>query len=595
MALIEINGLTVKYPGRKLPVLQDVNLHLRQGETVLLLGASGCGKSTLALTLNGLIPHESGSILNGRVCVDGQDTQRTTVANLAQKVGIVFQDPDAQFATLTVEDEIVFGLENLCLPPSEMDKRVVRALAQVGLPHHRERRVDQLSGGEKQRIALASLLAMEPSVLVFDEPTANLDPVGTRDVFALIRQCKEQGAHTIVLIEHKLDDLMDLVDRVVVLGTGGSILADGTPRAVFRDAIDILQQYGVWIPQVALLAQRLRDQGMALTKFPITPGEAEDVLREAGVGGKHIVMATKPESERKTEQLAIEVKNLTFRAGRRTILDQVSLNVPQGDFLAVVGANGAGKTTLVQHLVDIVHPAVGTVRLHGKDVSRMAAKDLVRQVGYVFQNPEHQFITDSVAEEVGYGLRVMGLAKDKIITRTETLLDRFGLTRFGPANPFTLSHGEKRRLSVATMLAVGQQILILDEPTFGQDQRNAEALLDLLCTLHAEGSTIMMVTHDMSLVARYAHHVAVMNDGRIIYHGTPAELFVQPDLLAQAHLTMPPLTALADRLGSPGLLTLDMVVELCSSALPGPVQGDEREIRKQNPHVVSSGDREDRG
>ncbi|QBD83349.1 ABC transporter ATP-binding protein [Ktedonosporobacter rubrisoli] len=565
--MIEIEDLAAKYPGRKLPVLQGVNLQLKRGETVLLLGASGSGKSTLGLTLNGLIPHEVGSILNGQIHVDGLNTQQTTVAELARRVGIVFQDPDAQFATLTVEDEIVFGLENLCLPPSEMEERMLRALAQVGLPEHRYRRVDQLSGGEKQRIALAALLAMEPQVLVFDEPTANLDPIGTRDVFALIRECKVQTTHTIVLIEHKLDDLMDLIDRVIVLGPGGSLIADGTPRAIFRDSSAVLREYGIWMPQVCLLAHRLREQGIELDPFPITPAEAEVALRQISLSEERPTLSSSlPDEEPASSQPAIEVRELSFRRGRQTILDRVSLTIPQGDFLAIVGANGAGKTTLAQHLVDILHPSPKTVFLQGQDLTRIAARDLVHKIGYVFQNPEHQFITDSVADEVAYGLRVIGLSAEEITERTNSLLERFGLLRFAPANPFTLSHGEKRRLSVATMLAVGQQILLLDEPTFGQDQGNAEALLDLLCALHAEGRTIVMVTHDMTLVARYARHVAVMNQGKIIFHGTPAELFKQPELLMKAHLTLPPLTMLANRLGQSGLLTLEEVATQCLAA-----------------------------
>lgn len=563
MALIDIQALTVKYPGRKQPILEDVSLSLRAGETVLLLGASGCGKSTLALTLNGLIPHESGSILQGSVHVHDLETQRESVARLAQEVGIVFQDPEAQFATLTVEDEIAFGLENLCVPVSEMDRRIEQALLSVGLPGHRQRPVDQLSGGEKQRIALASLLAMEPGILVFDEPTANLDPVGTQNVFALLRQIKEQSAHTIILIEHKLDDLMDLVDRVVVLGRAGSIIADGTPRSVFYDSIEVLQEYGVWVPQIALLAQRLRAQGVTLPHNPVTLPEAEQALRQSDIVITPILQ-NPPTGEDQVAQPAIEIRDLSLHHGARTILDHISLSVPQGDFLALVGANGAGKTTLAHHMMDIQHAPAGKVLLHGKEITRFSARELVHEVGYVFQNPEHQFITESVSDEISYSLRVMGLPSDEVEARTSDLLARFGLTRLARANPFTLSHGEKRRLSVATVLAAGQRTLILDEPTFGQDQRNAEALLDLLRSLHEEGHTIVVITHDMTLVAQHARHVAVMSGGQLLFHGTPLDLFAQPDLLTRANLTPPPLALLSARMGWPNLPTLNAIVSACT-------------------------------
>jgi len=591
VASIAISRLHLKYVGRKRPALSGVDLTLNAGETVLLLGASGSGKSTLALTLNGLIPHALGVQMEGSVAVDGLDTRRHSVAELAQRVGIVFQDPDAQFVTLTVEDEIAFGLENLCLPPAEMDERIDRALAQVELPHARQRRVDQLSGGEKQRIALAALLAMEPSVLVFDEPTANLDPLGTRDVFALIRRLKLSGHHTIVLIEHKLDELMQLIDRVVVLGAQGAIVADGPPRTVFSEYAGVLDERGVWVPQVARLAHRLRAQGITLEPFPITLPEAEQALRtrsgdaqawrtretqethgtaeqrDAATSGFVDRYALASQQQTAGAAAAIDVRKLSFSYGRRRILEQIDLQVPRGDFLALVGANGAGKTTLAQLLVAILRPPHGTVLLDGHDVTRLDSRRLFRQIGYVFQNPEHQFVTDSVADEVGYGLRVLGLADDEIAARTAALLERFGLARYARANPFTLSHGEKRRLSVATMLAMGQQTLILDEPTFGQDQRNAEALLALLSALHDEGRTIVIVTHDMALVAEYARHVAVLAGGRLLYHGAVPALFGQPELLAQARLTLPPIAQLAQRLARDdaawaGVQTLEQATRL---------------------------------
>jgi energy-coupling factor transport system ATP-binding protein len=342
---------------------------------------------------------------------------------------------------------------------------------------------------------------------------------------------------------------MHLVDRVLALTNEGTVLADGPPQVVFDTQAEVLLEHGVWMPQTALLAHKLRHQGLDLTPFPLTLLQAERAMLAAGArfspDGHH--PATRTEDDR---PLAVEVRDLSFSYGKTVVLEEVNLCIPQGDFLALVGANGAGKTTLAQHLVDVLHPPRGSVLLNGNDVTTLSARELIQHVGYVFQNPEHQFITDSVAHEVGFGLRLMGWPEDEINTRVEELLAQFGLLALARANPFTLSHGEKRRLSVATMLAVGQDTLILDEPTFGQDQRNAQALMQVLRDLHAAGRTVMMITHDMNLVAEYAQHVAVVVEGRLVFQGVPADVFARPDLLAQARLTQPPLAELSARMAT---------------------------------------------
>jgi energy-coupling factor transport system ATP-binding protein len=544
MALIEIDALTAKYARRKKPAISGLTLRIEQGETLLLLGPSGSGKSTLALTLNGLLPQSVGELRSGHVRVASMDTQEHSVPELAQQVGILFQDPDSQFATLKVEDEIVFGLENLQHDPDEMDAEVDRALRSVGMEAVRTRPVSALSGGEKQRVALAALLAMRPHVLVFDEPTASLDSVGTQQVFALLAELKSRKEHTLILIEHKLDELMHLVDRVVVLGADGGILADGDPRSVFDEHGAELRKLGVWMPQVTLLAHALREQGVSLPLFPITLGEAVKTLRP-WIASAASRVAEQKNAAAGSAQIAFEVRGLSFDYGDTPALKNVSLKVDQGDFLAIVGSNGAGKTTLAKHLMGILQPPQGTIFLQGEEFTRIPAKRLAREVGFVFQNPEHQFVTESVWDEIAYGLRVMDKDEEHIASRTQELLETFGLARYAKANPFTLSYGEKRRLSVASMLAMGQQVLILDEPTFGQDERNANALLALLDELNQAGKTIIVITHDMRLVAEHASRVAVMNAGEILFDGRPNELTHKPDLLSRARLNLPPLARLS--------------------------------------------------
>lgn len=547
--MIQIEALHFKYVGRKAETLAGIELYIEAGETVLLLGPSGSGKSSLALTLNGLIPHTIGGRMQGRVRVADLDSRETPISELTQQVGILFQDPEAQFVTMTVEDELVFGLENLCIPPAEMDDRLEEALEQVALVAHRQRGLDALSGGEKQRLALAALLAMRPRVLIFDEPTANLDPVGTQQVFETINRLKQTEQYTILIIEHKLDPLMHLLDRVIVLTADGKILMDGSPQHIFGQQADRLVKEGIWMPQTALLAHQLQSQGITLTPFPMTIAQAEQALLEANLTlrpNRH--PQPRPAPAETGPPTAIEVRNLSFYYGESATLKQINLRVPQGDFLALVGANGAGKTTLAKHLINVLSPPKGSVWLAGDDLTHIPSRQLIRRVGYVFQNPEHQFITNAVAHEIGFGLRLMGLSEADIESRTATLLTQFGLAHLAKANPFTLSHGEKRRLSVATMLAMGQEILILDEPTFGQDQRNATALMQLLQELHATGCTIIIITHDMNLVAEYARHTAVMAAGELLFHGPTAAAFAQPDLLAEARLTLPPLGSLSERL-----------------------------------------------
>lgn len=579
--MIEIDSLCFAYAGRKEEALHEVSFSVEKGETVLLLGPSGSGKSTIALALNGLIPQVVEGDMSGSVHMFGLDTRETPVYELTRNVGIVFQDPESQFVTMKVDDEVAFGLENLCVPPEKMDGMIGEALEKVSMAGYRYGRIDKLSGGEKQRISLATILATCPSVLIFDEPTANLDPVGTCDVFETIRALRQSGDYTIILIEHKLDELIHLVDRVVVIGEGGRILVAGKPEEVFDKYAGLLIEHGVWMPQTALLAYRLREKGIRLPVTPLTIDQAARALEGLSPYGR-------PEENK--EPLigfppAIEIKGLSFGYDdKREAIKDISLTVRRGDFLAIVGANGAGKTTLAKHFADILHPARGKVLIDGKDVTGLSSKEMIRHIGFVFQNPEHQFVTDSVEHELSFGLRLMGLPEPEIDRRVSRTLERFGLTKYRHASPFTLSHGEKRRLSVATMVIVGQDILILDEPTFGQDMRNAGELLQLLRSLNDEGRTIIIITHDIGVVAGYAKSVAAMAGGKVIFYGSPGELFTRGDVLSEARLMPPPLARLSMLLAAKnpswaGLYTVDRYV----AALEGPVKTREELVAYARP------------
>ncbi|PJF47264.1 MAG: ATP-binding cassette domain-containing protein [Chloroflexi bacterium] len=560
--MIALEHLTVRYVGRRQPALADLSLTLHPGETTLLLGPSGCGKSTLALTLNGLIPHSQDvATFSGRVMVNGCDTRATPPSSLAPQVGIVFQDPEAQCVMWNVADEVAFGPENLCLPPEEIRRRVGEALAAVGMAGWEGASAWQLSGGQKQRVALASLLALRPRVIVFDEPTAHLDPQGVREVFAAIAALKQGGDHTLILIEHRLDELMPMIDRVVVLGARGELIADGAPHAVFNAHFDDLRALGVWLPQVTLLGARL-----GLRPLPVTLEQAELALRAyVGSAFHPIGNGHQPEFRAANGPAAIEAHALTYRYGAREALREVSFAAPEGSLWAVIGSNGAGKSTLARLLAGLLPLREGALVIRGRDARRLSARDWSRAVGLVFQNPEHQFVAATVRDELRLSARAAGLDAGRREQRVDELLERFALARYANANPFTLSHGEKRRLSVATLLITDQPILLFDEPTFGQDQQNAQAIQALLASLRAEGRTIGVITHDMALAA-HAQHVLVMHQGRVLAQGAPESIFADADVLRRAQLLLPPIGELGMRLGlRPLPLTVEAFAKLAQT------------------------------
>ncbi|HUE75191.1 MAG TPA: ABC transporter ATP-binding protein [Chloroflexota bacterium] len=559
--MIEVDGLSFKYVGRKRPALRNVSFQVRQGESLLVLGPSGGGKSTLALCLNGAIPHFVEGDFAGSVRVGGTDTRQASMADLAQRVGIVFQDPEAQFCMLTVAEEVAFGLENLAVPRADMDERIDEALAQVGFAERRLERIERLSGGQKQRLALACVLAQRPEVLVFDEPTAQLDPLAAAEVIDLLSQLRKAGQHTLIIVEHRLDELMHLVDRVLVLDQDGEAIVDGPPREVIRHFGTWLMEAGVWIPQVSELAMLLERDGIGLRPFPLTVSEAADALRPITVSASarvtHHPHGELPESPLITQPAPIiRVRDLNHQYAHATqpSLRNVSLDLWRGEFVAIVGANGAGKTTLARHMVGILQAPAGTVFLDGQDIRHMPRGLVSRRVGYVFQYPEHQFIGMTLLDDVAFGLQRAGVPDGEADRTARAMLDDFGLGHLGAAHPYSLSHGEQRRLSVAAMLVLDQDALVLDEPTFGQDRRNSDLLLDKLASLAADGRTIVAITHDMRLVAERADRVLVMVDGALRFDGTPESLFDDADLTRHARLAPPPLVDLSYRLGLPAPL-----------------------------------------
>ncbi|MFC6326929.1 ABC transporter ATP-binding protein [Microbacterium koreense] len=533
-----MRDVAIRHEGQDAAVPAGVTFDISPGEVVLLLGPSGSGKSTLTLAMNGLIPHAVPATVSGAIDIAGIWTTDGTVAELSTHVAMVFQDPDAQLVTGTVLDEVAFGPENLRLPVDEVLTRSESALRRVGLWERRAENPDRLSGGGRQRLAIACALAMGAPLLVLDEPTANLDPRGIEEVYAALADLVTAGDRAILLVEHNLDAAADFVDRVVVLDHDGTVVADGTVDEVLRARAEELHDMGVWLPISTLAALRLRRAGYTLDPLPLTPAQLHAALtRHAPVATGRVAKS----SNGPARPAIVRVRDLTVRRGRTDVLRGVDIDVAAGEFVAVVGANGAGKTTLLQAIAGVVPPPRGTVYVDGLDVGRTDARTLATRIGFVFQNPEHQFIAHTAFDEIAHGLRRQGLSPDEVDARAHALLDRFGLAHKADTHPFLLSGGQKRRLSVGTALVAGAPLLALDEPTFGQDRARADELLGLLRELNDEGTTVLVVTHDMQLVAEYADRTIVVGEGGILRSAPTADVFADDELVTRAGLRLPPL------------------------------------------------------
>ncbi len=571
--LLSVRDLSLTHADAAHPSPRDVTFDIDAGDVVLLLGPSGSGKSTLTLALNGLIPHALPTAMIGTVEAGGIDTASAPTATLSTRVAMVFQDPDAQIVTGSVYDEVAFGPENLRLPLDVVESRVEEALRRVGLWERRTVNPDHLSGGGRQRLAIAGALAMGSPLIVLDEPTANLDAQGIDDVYAALAEVVAAGDRAILLVEHNLDAAMSFVTRTIVLDREGRVAFDGPAAEIIRENADELVRMGVWLPAATLTALRLRGQGFTLDPLPLSPQELAVALEGQPVSSlpsSHTTSSsqttssghttsssrttssastTKSDATTRVEPI-IRARGLTVRRRRAEILHNVDLDLAPGSLTAIVGANGAGKTTLIQALAGVVPPPRGQVSVDGIDPGTASPRDLAARIGFVFQNPEHQFIAPTVFDELAHGLRLRHVPDAEITARVDEMLTRFGLEHKTDVHPFLLSGGEKRRLSVGTALITRPRVLALDEPTFGQDRARAAELLDLLQELRADGTTILIVTHDLQLVAEHASHVVLLAEGRVRATGPTAALLQDELLFTDAGLQLP---ALQRVLASAGL------------------------------------------
>nr|WP_092885061.1 ABC transporter ATP-binding protein [Actinopolymorpha cephalotaxi] len=516
---IRARSWSFRYAGRHTWAVRDLDLAVEPGERVLLAGPSGGGKSTLLTGLAGLLDAEQAADVEGTLLVGGSPPQQ-----VRDRIGLAFQDPETQLVMARAGDDVAFGLENRAVPTERIWPRVDEALALTGFPYGRDHPTGRLSGGEKQRLVLAGVVALRPDLILLDEPTANLDPDGA----ALVRQAVDQvvaatGA-TLVVVDHRVGDWLPLVDRVVVLRSGGGVLADGSPDKVFVADHGPLAAAGVWIPGEVPSPRRS-------TSAPVVSAPGASA---ASTGAAAPTSTPAPATS--TGLLIATSLGYTYPAADRPALAGAGLRLSAGEVVAVSGANGSGKSTLAMLLAGLLTPSAGEVTVspelsglssgpsgrsrkpaaRSRPLHRWRAPQLVRAVGTVFQDPEHQFLTASVRAELALGPRLAGLTPEAAGRRVDELLHRLALDHLADANPFTLSGGEKRRLSVGTALATGPRVLVLDEPTFGQDRRTWGELVDLLAELRDDGHAICCVSHDRDLIAALADREVRVRSGQVI-------------------------------------------------------------------------------
>jgi energy-coupling factor transporter ATPase len=555
LGLIEVKDLKYTYPHSKKPVLTDISLTVQPGEFILLTGPSGCGKTTFCRCLNGLVPKFYSGVMEGSVKVAGLDTKENPIMRMAQHVGLIFQNPDNQIFALTVEKDVAFGLENLGVCKEEMYKEIEWAVDTTGLQQLRQRATHELSGGQKQRLAIASVLAMRPEIIVMDEPTAFLDPVGAEHIFSVLDRLNKELGITIILIEHRMDLAAKHVDRMIVLNEG-RVVQDGEPSTVFAD--DQTRLLGVGNPRIFELARRLSARGVHFSRLPVSAQQFYDEFKTrlpehklSGAEGLEDLSAFTGEYHHNP---AIEVKNVcfTYHGGVEALRD-VSLTIYHGDYVAIMGENGAGKTTLVKHFNGLLKPSKGTVAVDSVDVSTLSVAQLARNIGLVFQNPDDQLFEETVEKEISFALRNFGFDEPVIEQRVTWALNLLDLTEYREKSPFTLSGGERKRVALASVLAWDPDVLVLDEPTIGQDYGQKERLRHFLTHLRSQGKTVVIVTHDVEFVAESHPRIVLMAGGRIVDDGASKKIMTCPETLSSCSVAQPEITRLFGKLSSHGL------------------------------------------
>lgn len=548
---IEIKDLSFTYKNSDVEVLKDVNLSIEEGKFTVIMGRTGAGKTTLAMLPNGIIPQLVEGTVKGTIIAAGKDSSKYRVQTMAREIGLVLQDPETQIFGRTVDEDTAFGPRNYLVPRDEIKERIKSALNKVRLDGYEKRQTSQLSGGEKQRLAIAGILAMDPSIIILDEPTSELDPIGREEIYSTMVSLQKDQKKTVVAVEHSSQEISEKADSIVVL-SDAHVVWQGSPKDFFRE-LDLVERYGIKPLPVSKIGWELYKKGfIAKEEIPLTVDDAYSLVLRLLDGRK--LGFSPAEVPRQERTKLIEVNDVHYQYDKsKEALKGVSFDIYEGDYVALIGQNGAGKTTVAKHFNSLFKPTSGRILVCGKDTNNEEPNTLAEQIGYVFQNPDNQIFSTSVYKEMEYGLKALKLSEEEMSKRIHEIAKLLDIEKVLEEHPFSLGKGERQRVAVASILVLKPKILVVDEPTTGQDWDGIQNMMKLIDELHANGTTIVMITHDMDVVATHANRVIVMAKGSIVADGSVRDVFKQEKALKDAYVARPQIPELSERLGLQGM------------------------------------------
>ncbi len=542
MKNIVFSEVSSQYRRSKENQLVDISIEINEGELTLLMGPSGSGKSTLVLLLNGIIPHHTRAKVSGEISVFGKNPLSSSVLEMSSLVGMLLQDPESQLATSRVKDEIIFTLEFQGKSTTEIETMTQTLLEEYEIEHLADSDSTRLSGGEKQLVALAAMMALDPEIIVLDEPTSNLDPVNTAKILHHIQRFREQGK-TVILIEHKINEVFNYCPpHRIILMNEGKILAHDTPLNLFKTRL--LEDIGLAIP---IIANNIEKSGLRDRKkdyLPLSIREFRDFAKSLSKEDLVLLQQSLSSPKRvnyKTDDQILTFDDVTFayRNQMNPALKNLSFTINKGEFTAIIGNNGSGKSTLVKHVIGLNKPNSGTVIIDVEDTRKTTAAQLARIISFLFQNPDNQIFNATVLKEVKYAPENCQMPKEEAVSRATAAIKAVGLGRYIDRNPLKLSMGQKQRVAVASALAMTPKMIVLDEPTTGQDPSSLKGIMDLMIKEYQTKTNIVMVTHDMDLVDQVANRVIVLSENQVIADDETDIIFTNAEILKKSNLKPP--------------------------------------------------------